>query len=85
MPPASSSPSGSDDESNIAWNCSICDAAASAAQKPTNIAAPPSDGVGYVCIDRGPGMLIAPMRGATRRTRNVVRNVTRAPTPPTIR
>ena len=46
---ASSSPSGSELSSNISWNWSICDATAIAARNPTNIAAPPSVGVGFVC------------------------------------
>src|SRR5689334_8473456 len=84
-PAASSRPIGSDDDANISWNWSICDAAARAARNPRNIAAPPNDGVGYVWTLRGPGSDTAPMRGAMRRNRNVLRNVVSAPTPPTIR
>ena len=47
-----------------------------ATRNPTNIAAPPSDGVGFVCTLRGPGIAIAPMRGASQRITNVKRNVT---------
>ena len=56
---------------NISWNWSICDATAIATRNPTNIAAPPSDGVGFVCTLRGPGIAIAPIRGATRASANV--------------
>jgi hypothetical protein len=48
-----------------------------------NIAAPPSDGVGYECTLRGPGIDTAPIRIAMRRTANVTKNVVSAPTAPT--
>ena len=69
----------------ISWNWPSCDATAMATRKPTNIAAPPSDGVGLVWTLRGPGIAIAPMRGATQRMTNVNRNVTTAAMPATVR
>ena len=38
----------------------ICEATAIATRNPTNIAAPPSVGVGFVCTPRGPGGTTAP-------------------------
>ena len=48
-------------------------------------ASTPSDAVGRVWMLRGPGMAIAPMRGATVRITNVSRNVTTAAIPATVR
>ena len=48
----------------------MCDATAIAARKPTNIAAPPSVGVGFVCTWRASddGATTAPKRIASQRT-----------------
>ena len=37
---------GSDEPSNISWNCCSCEATPIAASSPMNIAAPPRTGVG---------------------------------------
>ena len=51
----------------------MCDATAIAARKPTNIAAPPSVGVGFVCTCRASveGATTAPNRIASIRTTGV--------------
>ncbi len=76
--PASNKPSGSVVSVNTSRNCGTCDATPNATRNPRNIAAPPSDGSGSVCTLRGPGIAIAPMRGASHRMGNVNANVTTA-------
>ena len=65
------SPAGSDEPSNISLNWPICEATAIARRKPTNIAAPPSVGIAFVCTPRAFGGTIAPVRIASRRTNGV--------------
>src|SRR5581483_11779441 len=77
---ASISPTGSDDPRNISWNCGILDATAIATRNPANIAAPPSDGIGRVCILRGSGIATAPTRNASKRTNGVNSAVVHAAT-----
>ena len=62
---------------NISWNWCMCDATAIAARKPTNIAAPPSVGVGFVCTWRASddGATTAPKRIASNRTTGVSSSV----------
>jgi hypothetical protein len=85
MAAASRRPSGSVSSAKISWNCPSWDATAIATRNPANMPAPPSDGVGRVCTLRGPGIAIAPMRGATHRMTNVSRNVTPAAIPAIVR
>ena len=77
-------PAGSDDPLNMSWNCGICDATAIATRKPTNIAAPPSVGIAFVCTPRGFGGTIAPMRIASLRTSGVTASVVSSATAKTI-
>ena len=85
-PAARITPNGSELSSNISRNWSICDATAIAARKPTNIAAPPSVGVGFVCTWRASpdGATTAPSRIARNRTTGVSANVTASATARTI-
>ena len=74
-PAARITPNGSELSWNISWNWPMCDATAIAARKPTNIAAPPSVGVGRVCTCRASpeGATTAPRRIASMRTTGVER------------
>ena len=84
-PAARITPRGSEFWSNISWNWPICDATAIAARKPTNIAAPPSVGVGLVCTCRASvGATTAPNRIASNRTIGVSASVTPSATASTI-
>src|SRR5207244_4538551 len=71
---------GSDEPRNTLSNPESCDETAMATTKATNIAAPPSVGVGTVCTRRSSGPTTAPTRMAIRRTRGVVMKVTAAAT-----
>ena len=62
-----------------------CEATAMAASRPTNIAAPPTVGVGRSWTRRSSGMTMIEKRTARRRTTNVASQVTTAATTPTIR
>ena len=85
-PAARITPNGSELSWNISWNWPMCDATAIAARKPTNIAAPPSVGVGRVCTCRASaeGATTAPRRIASMRTTGVSASVTASATPSTI-
>ena len=71
------SPNGSELDWNISWNCDMCEATAIAARKPTNIAVPPSVGVGRVwtCRASDDGVTTAPNRIARIRAKGVRSNV----------
>ena len=69
-PAPSSRPTGSELSANMSRNWCICAATAIAARKPTNIAAPPSVGIGLVCTWRASedGATTAPKRLASHMT-----------------
>ncbi len=81
-PAPSSSPTGSELPANISRNCDMCAATAIAARKPTNIAAPPSVGLGLSCTCRASddGCTTAPKRMASRRTTGVISRVVKSAT-----
>ena len=55
-----------------------------AASKATNMAAPPTVGVGRSCTRRSSGTMMIEKRTASQRTMNVQTNVAKAATRPTI-
>ena len=82
---ASTIPRGSELRANSGSNVSISRATAKATRNPTNIASPPTAGIGRVCTVRSFGSYIQCRHVASRRTSGVTANVTRQATAPTIR
>ncbi len=82
-PPAASTPSTSDDDTNAPPSAGSCSAISTAAAKPAYTATPPIRGIGRECTSRSRIGVTAPSRTASSRTSPVSRKVTTTAVPKT--
>ena len=82
-PPAASTPTISDDETNAAPRAGSCSAISTAPAKPAYTATPPIRGIGSECTSRSRIGVTAPIRTAISRTTPVSRKVTTTAVPNT--